>query len=132
MSCQDCDNARKHPLSGRFQLGCKGCIARGISRMPAFFHTAKAGRLTVEYRGVLADQLSRPGSPAMATADHVVGCTGKREFVRFDLARRAAKRRNRKDGGAHVEPYHCRHCNRFHVGERRDHGHRDKRREVQA
>lgn len=57
MTCDACANARAHPLSGRFAMGCQGCIARGISRMPAFFNAAKAGVLTVEYRGVLTDQL---------------------------------------------------------------------------
>jgi len=63
------------------------------------------------------------------TEVHVRGCTGKRDFVRFDLAARAAKRRNRKDAGAHLEPYHCVHCGRFHVGESRLYGHRDRRKE---
>jgi hypothetical protein len=54
------------------------------------------------------------------------GCTGKAVFIRFDQAERAATRRNRKDGGAHVEAYHCRHCHRFHVGENRQYGKRRK------
>jgi hypothetical protein len=66
------------------------------------------------------------------TRRHVTGCTGKREFARFDQAARAAQRRNRKDGGAHLEPYHCRHCNRFHVGEARSHGRPDARKEVET
>jgi hypothetical protein len=52
----------------------------------------------------------------------VAGCTGKRSFARFDQASRAAKRRNRKDGGAHLDAYHCRKCNTFHVGESRTYG----------
>lgn len=63
---------------------------------------------------------------------HVTGCTGKKTFERFTQAQRAAKRRNRNDAGAHLEPYHCRHCNRFHVGEAREHGRKDFRKEVQA
>ena len=51
---------------------------------------------------------------------HKVGCTGKRQFARFCQADKAAKRRRRLDGGAHVEAYHCRHCNGFHIGENRD------------
>lgn len=54
----------------------------------------------------------------MSTA-HKVGCTGKRPFARFCQDDAAAKRRRRKDGGAHVEAYHCRHCDAFHVGEAR-------------
>jgi hypothetical protein len=61
---------------------------------------------------------------------HVAGCTGKRCFTRFSLAAAAAKRRRRKDGGAHVEAYHCTHCNQFHVGEARAHGRRDHRKEI--
>lgn len=59
MTCDACVNAKLHPASGRFNMGCEGCIARGIARMPAFFSAAKAGRLTVEYRGVLTDQLPK-------------------------------------------------------------------------
>jgi len=54
------------------------------------------------------------------TETHVVGCTGKSRFTRFGQAERAAVRRNRKDGGSHLEAYHCRHCHGFHVGEARD------------
>lgn len=61
---------------------------------------------------------------------HFAGCTGKRVFTRFGLAAAAAKRRRRKDGGAHVEPYHCKHCNHFHVGEAMEHGRRDRRKEI--
>lgn len=60
------------------------------------------------------------------------GCTGKRSFDRFSLADKAAKRRNREDGDAHVEAYHCRVCNQFHVGEDRSYGLRDARRTVNA
>jgi site-specific recombinase XerC len=60
---------------------------------------------------------------------HLVGCTGKRAFARFCQAARAAKRRNRNDGGAHVEPYHCRHCHGFHIGEARDYGKRRRKEE---
>ena len=63
---------------------------------------------------------------------HKVGCTGKRQFARFGQAARAAKRRRRMDGGAHVEAYHCRHCNAFHIGEARDYGKRRRREEVPA
>ncbi len=60
---------------------------------------------------------------------HVTGCSGKRKFERFTQAEHAAKRRNRKDGGAHLEAYHCTHCNRFHVGEARSHGRRNAKKE---
>lgn len=58
---------------------------------------------------------------------HVTGCTGKKHFTRFALARAAAKRSNRHDHGRHLEAYHCRHCNGFHVGESRQDKRADKR-----
>lgn len=60
-----------------------------------------------------------------------VGCTGKRQFARFGQAARAAKRRRRMDGGAHVEAYHCRHCNAFHIGENRNYRKPNRRTEVE-
>ena len=60
---------------------------------------------------------------------HKVGCSGKRQFAKFCQAARAAKHRNRTDGDAHLEAYHCKHCQGFHVGEARDYGHRDRRKE---
>lgn len=58
---------------------------------------------------------------------HKPGCTGKREFGTFTQAKRGAVRLNRRDQGAHVEPYHCKFCHRSHVGEARDHGQMDAR-----
>lgn len=52
--------------------------------------------------------------------EFVPGCTGKKAFARFTQAEEAAKRLNRRDGSAHVEAYHCKHCNGAHVGENRD------------
>lgn len=57
---------------------------------------------------------------------YVTGCTGKKRFDSFGYASTAAKRRNRHDR-AHLEPYHCRHCNGFHVGESRRYKQSDKR-----
>jgi hypothetical protein len=59
----------------------------------------------------------------------IAGCSGKKHFTRFTLANKAAARRNRRDGGAHLEAYHCRNCNGFHVGESRAYKQRDRRRE---
>lgn len=59
----------------------------------------------------------------------VLGCTGKKQFPNYKLASTSAKRLRDRDRGAHVEPYHCTHCNRFHVGEARGHGRPDKRKE---
>jgi hypothetical protein len=62
----------------------------------------------------------------MTARDFVTGCTGKRRFICFGHARRAAKRRNRHDQ-SHLEAYHCRHCGGFHVGESRRYGFEDER-----
>lgn len=59
MTCPACTNARQHPNSGRFNAGCQGCIARGISRLPQFHAARKAGRITSEYARLLADQLPK-------------------------------------------------------------------------
>lgn len=45
------------------------------------------------------------------------GCTGKFEFATFARAQRAARTLRRRDEAAHVAPYHCQHCNRYHIGE---------------
>jgi hypothetical protein len=64
--------------------------------------------------------------------EHVVGCTGKKRFISFRTASRAAKRLRQRDDEAHTEAYHCRHCAGFHVGEARDHGKRDQRKDIEA
>lgn len=59
-----------------------------------------------------------------------LGCTGKKRFAGFGMAHKTARRINGRDQGAHVEPYHCRHCHGFHVGENNNYGQKDKRKEV--
>jgi hypothetical protein len=59
MTCPACENARAHPRSGIFQMGCEGCAARSIASMPTFFNAAKEGRFTPEYRGVLHQLLPK-------------------------------------------------------------------------
>lgn len=59
MSCPDCDNAKLHPLSGRFTYGCNGCASRQLARMPAFHEAAKSGRLTPNYRLALQQFLPK-------------------------------------------------------------------------
>lgn len=57
--------------------------------------------------------------------EHIVtGCTGQKQYERFCQAENAAKYINRRDDGAHIAAYHCRHCNLFHVGENREYGKR--------
>jgi hypothetical protein len=63
---------------------------------------------------------------------HKPGCTGKKHFAKFGQAATVAKRRNRCDGGAHLEAYHCRFCNGFHVGEARSYGQRKPKSEAPA
>lgn len=46
-----------------------------------------------------------------------VGCIGKRRFTAFSEAEKAAKRQARRYDGERFSPYHCGHCNGFHVGE---------------
>lgn len=60
---------------------------------------------------------------------HVPGCTGKKAFVCFTKAQARAKVLNRKKDSAHVEAYHCRHCQQIHLGERRSYGRRDARKD---
>lgn len=45
------------------------------------------------------------------------GCTGKVAFGTFAKAARAAQSLRRRQDDAHVAPYHCQHCNGYHVGE---------------
>lgn len=58
------------------------------------------------------------------------GCSGKKPLDSFERARGVAERMNRRDGDAHLVAYHCRHCGRYHVGESREYGKADARREV--
>lgn len=59
------------------------------------------------------------------------GCTGKRTFLHFGQAKKAAVKLRREYDDAHVEAYHCEQCGGFHVGERREYGIKDARRSVQ-
>lgn len=45
-----------------------------------------------------------------------VGCVGKRRFSTFEAASAVARRQNR-GRGERIQPYHCRLCHGFHVGE---------------
>jgi hypothetical protein len=58
---------------------------------------------------------------------HKTGCTGKSAFDTWHEANRRARRMRQRGNGAHVEPYHCKHCNQFHVGEARSYGKRAQR-----
>ena len=44
------------------------------------------------------------------------GCTGKVALRNFKIAQREARSMNRDREGLAVTAYHCRHCNKFHVG----------------
>lgn len=58
----------------------------------------------------------------MNEAEHLASaCSGKRRFESFGLAQSVAKRSNRRHDGAHLHPYHCRHCRGFHVGQHNGH-----------
>jgi hypothetical protein len=68
------------------------------------------------------------GANTMTT--HKVGCTGKKAFIDFRKAQERAKVLNRKQEDAHVEAYHCQHCNCHHIGEARSYGHRRRKDDV--
>lgn len=42
--------------------------------------------------------------------------SGKRPYATWSTAARMARNTNRDRDSAHVQPYHCRSCHRFHVG----------------
>jgi hypothetical protein len=45
-------------------------------------------------------------------------CAGKRTYFTFTVAKQMAGRTNKQLDGAHVQPYACPTCHRFHVGGR--------------
>lgn len=49
VTCPACTEASERS-SGRFQMGCRGCIARGVSRYINFRESQQQGRLTHKYR----------------------------------------------------------------------------------
>ena len=52
------------------------------------------------------------------------GCTGKVAHPTFTAASLASKKLRRKREDARAQPYRCRCCHKFHVGENNDHGKR--------
>lgn len=58
---------------------------------------------------------------------NVVGCNGKTAYETFLIADRIARKVRRFNEKSFVAPYHCVHCNHFHIGENREHGKRDRR-----
>ncbi len=48
-----------------------------------------------------------------------VGCTGKRQFLTFSQAKGAAKNATRNNGEP-MNPYMCRSCHKFHIGNSRN------------
>lgn len=53
----------------------------------------------------------------------LISCRGKRAYDTFSVAAKMAQRTTRGTGDA-MQPYHCRHCDRFHIG---DAGHKPRR-----
>lgn len=49
VTCPACAEAKERP-SGRFLMGCRGCIARGVSRTINYRDSQQQGRLTHKYR----------------------------------------------------------------------------------
>jgi hypothetical protein len=58
------------------------------------------------------------------------GCTGKVPFTSFNKAQQTAKRMRKTHRESHVEPYHCQHCQQFHVGESWSYGRKNPRKEI--
>lgn len=52
----------------------------------------------------------------MKPASHLTSCQGKRSFESFPAAQAAAKRQRQHRDDARSAPYHCQHCNAYHVG----------------
>lgn len=48
----------------------------------------------------------------------LVSCFGKIRYTTFRAADAVAKRQRRQRDDQPCDPYHCTHCNGFHVGER--------------
>lgn len=65
----------------------------------------------------------------MTDSDVKIGCTGKSAFTSYTTAARRAKIMRQEKDSAHVEPYHCRYCKRFHIGEARGYRPRSARKE---
>ena len=55
--------------------------------------------------------------PRPTGSGEVRGCQGKQQYPTFADAQRSAETLRRHREGA-VSPYHCKSCNRFHVGNR--------------
>jgi hypothetical protein len=48
--CSACEEARTVAHSGMFRAGCRGCIARAVSRGVNFHDSRKAEKQTARYR----------------------------------------------------------------------------------
>ena len=55
MSCPACDLAKQGQLTGLFHAECDGCKVRAIAAGRELFEAQKAGRITPEYRALLAN-----------------------------------------------------------------------------
>lgn len=61
------------------------------------------------------------GEVTVAPTSDVIGCSGKRQYDKFADAERVSLLIRRNKDGERVQPYRCRHCQRFHVGGNGDH-----------
>ena len=51
--CPDCERADKNPLSGFYQSHCQDCQARQLAHSPAYFDSARDGRMSPTYLAAL-------------------------------------------------------------------------------
>lgn len=53
-SCPACESAEQNPTSGLYQANCTGCRERAIAQGMPFHQAERAGRLTAEYKRLMA------------------------------------------------------------------------------
>ena len=69
--CPECNAAAKQLWHG-FHANCEGCMARAISRSPAFHECKASGKLTPLYRALLSARLvTHDEVKAAAAADFI-------------------------------------------------------------
>lgn len=51
-------------------------------------------------------------------SDALAGCQGKHPYLTYTAAKQVAKKRRRIKEKAPIQPYKCRYCGYFHIGNR--------------
>lgn len=52
-ACDACAIAEKRPLTGRYTIGCRECMARALAHSPQMADALEANAITSEYRAAL-------------------------------------------------------------------------------